>query len=112
MAIIAVKQPIKSPKQLGARKGQTGTEEYNYVLSVIFPSSMLHILPYHRLIRDLGGLTAEDFLKKVSVSFDVEDLTRPAEPSVPHTFCLYLAANGGVSRPKKARMMPLTPLRA
>ena len=77
-------------KQLGARKGQTGTEEYNYVLSVIFPSSMLHILPYHRLIRDLGGLTAEDFLKKVSVSFDVEDLTRPAEPSVPHTFCLYL----------------------
>ena len=43
-----------------------GTEEFNYFLSVLFPENELQIMDYNRLVRDLNGLTKEQFLEKVS----------------------------------------------
>ncbi|MDX2116130.1 MAG: DUF1015 family protein [Planctomycetota bacterium] len=44
----------------------TGDEEYNWFLSVLFPASRLTILPYHRLVKDLNGLSARTFLEKLA----------------------------------------------
>ena len=48
-----------------------GTEEFNFFLSVLFPSDVLHIFDYNRVVHDLNGLTEKEFLAKVGVSFDV-----------------------------------------
>jgi len=68
-----------------------GDEEYNYFMAVAFPASQLTILDYNRVIRDLNGLTSEQFLQALAKNFTVEkqgkDEYRPAEP---HEFSLYL----------------------
>ena len=63
---------LRVAEELAKRPGQTGKEEYNYVLSVIFPSNMLHILPYNRVVRDLGELSEEKFLEMVQENFLLE----------------------------------------
>ena len=51
--------------------GHTGDEEYNFFLAVMFPDDQLQILPYNRVVRDLNGLSQEQFLEAVRKSFDV-----------------------------------------
>ena len=53
-------------------KNHTGREDYNYFLSVLFPDDQLKIMDYNRVIKDLNGLTIEDFVKKVSEKFLIE----------------------------------------
>ena len=53
--------------------GHTGDEEYNFFLAVIFPDDQLQILPYNRVVRDLNGMTAGDFLATVKESFEVTE---------------------------------------
>jgi uncharacterized protein (DUF1015 family) len=68
-----------------------GDEEYNYFMAVCFQASQLTILDYNRVIRDLNGLSSEDFLKALSKNFIVEkkgaDIYKPARL---HEFSLYL----------------------
>ena len=68
-----------------------GDEEYNYFMAVCFQASQLTILDYKRVIRDLNGLSSEDFLKALSKNFVVEkkgaDIYKPARL---HEFSLYL----------------------
>jgi len=49
-----------------ANPEHTGKEEYNWFLAVLFPSASLRILPYHRVVRDLHGLTPEAFLGRLA----------------------------------------------
>ncbi len=49
-----------------------GSEEYNYFLSVLFPHDQLMIMDYNRTVKDLNGLTEEDFLQKVQEHFRLE----------------------------------------
>ncbi len=67
----------------------TGQEEYNWFLAVLFPASDLRILPYNRLVRDLGGRTADQFLEALA---GLGRLTLGAEsaPSGPGSFCAFL----------------------
>jgi uncharacterized protein (DUF1015 family) len=53
--------------------GHTGDEEYNFFLAVMFPDDQLQILPYNRVVRDLNGLSPEQFLEAVRKSFDVNE---------------------------------------
>ena len=53
--------------------GHTGDEEYNFFLAVMFPDDQLQILPYNRVVRDLNGLSLEQFLETVRKSFDVSE---------------------------------------
>jgi uncharacterized protein (DUF1015 family) len=55
----------------------TGNEDYNWFLSVLFPAGELKILPYHRIVADLNGLTPAAFLEKVRATFDVADSATP-----------------------------------
>jgi uncharacterized protein (DUF1015 family) len=72
----------------------TGSEEYNFFLSVNFPESQLTIIDYNRVIKDLNGNTAEEFLTKLSEKFDVENKgTDEYKPTALHNFSLYLNNN-------------------
>jgi len=51
----------------------TGEEEYNRFLAVIFPSDQMQILPYNRVVRDLHGMSAEDFLAALEAKFAVTE---------------------------------------
>lgn len=68
-----------------------GDEEYNYFMAVAFPASHLRIIDYNRVVRDLNGLTPEEFLDKLSANFEVKDMgCEVYHPSGLHNFSLYL----------------------
>lgn len=74
-----------------ADPNHTGKEEYNYLLAVCFPESHLKVMDYNRVVKDLNGLTDEEFLKKVGEKFVVEDKgTEIYRPAALHKFSLYL----------------------
>jgi uncharacterized protein (DUF1015 family) len=53
--------------------GETGDEEYNFFLAVIFPDDQVQILPYNRAVRDLNGLSTGEFLAALKKSFEVKE---------------------------------------
>lgn len=70
----------------------TGNEEYNYFLAVCFPDNQLTVIDYNRVVRDLNGLTDEQFLSALEKDFIVEKKgTDIYKPQHLHNFSLYLA---------------------
>ncbi|MBR2638858.1 MAG: DUF1015 domain-containing protein [Bacteroidaceae bacterium] len=68
-----------------------GNEEYNYFMAVCFPSSQLTIIDYNRVIKDLNGLSSDEFLKALEEDFDIEKKGPEIyRPSSLHNFALYL----------------------
>ena len=68
-----------------------GDEEYNYFMAVAFQASQLTILDYNRVLKDLNGLTSEQFLDAIRKNFTVEDKgTEIYKPARLHEFSLYL----------------------
>jgi len=77
-----------------ANPAHRGDEEYNYFLAVAFPASHLKIIDYNRVVKDLNGLTPEQFLDKIRENFDVEDMgTEIYKPKALHNFALYLGGH-------------------
>ena len=81
---------------VGAEKAQQnpnhkGDEEYNYFMAVCFPANQLTIIDYNRVVKDLNGLTPEEFLVAVGKNFVIEDKgTDIYKPNALHNFSLYL----------------------
>ena len=81
---------------VGAEKAKNnpnhkGDEEYNYFMAVAFPASHLKVIDYNRVVRDLNGLTEEEFLNKVRENFDVVEMGEDIyTPNKLHNFSLYL----------------------
>ena len=73
-----------------ANPKHTGDEEYNWFLTVLFPASQLKILAYNRVVQDLNGLAAADFLAKLSTDFELEATDNPV-PTNPGCCCVYVA---------------------
>lgn len=68
-----------------------GDEEYNYFLAVAFPASHLRIIDYNRVVRDLNGLSSDEFLGRIARDFIVDDMGKePYRPASLHNFSLYL----------------------
>lgn len=70
----------------------TGKEEYNYFLAVCFPDNQLNIIDYNRVLKDLNGLSTEQFLNALKENFIVEE--KGAEiykPNKLHNFSIYIA---------------------
>lgn len=68
-----------------------GDEEYNYFLAVAFPASHLKIIDYNRVVKDLNGLSEDQFLDKLRENFEVEDKgSEIYHPAHLHNFSLYL----------------------
>lgn len=71
-----------------------GDEEYNYFMAVCFPSSQLTIIDYNRVVKDLNGLSHEEFLAALSKNFVVEKKGKEIyKPVALHNFALYLGGN-------------------
>lgn len=69
----------------------TGNEEYNFFLAVHFPDNQLTIIDYNRVVKDLNGLTKEEFLEKLNKSFTVEKKgTDIYKPEKLHEFSMYI----------------------
>ncbi len=86
----AVKVGVKRRQE---NKNHTGNEEYNFFLSVIFPSKSLAILDYNRLLKDLNGYSPEDFLKIVEEK--IGSVTpccgcEPYKPTKKHNIGIYV----------------------
>ncbi len=58
-------------KRRAAAGNYDGTEEFNFFLSVLFPEDQLMIMPYNRVVKDLNGLSEEEYMAKVSEKFDI-----------------------------------------
>lgn len=67
----------------------TGKEEYNFFMSVIFPDSELAILPYNRVVKDLNGRSAEQFLDEISGRFEIA-VSNSKNPPHSTAFSMYL----------------------
>jgi uncharacterized protein (DUF1015 family) len=74
----------RAHRDLAARPGSHG-----FFLAVIFPHERLQIFDYNRVVRDLGGLSAEAFLERLRERFEVAPGTEK-KPDAPHRFGLYL----------------------
>ena len=69
-----------------------GDEEYNYFLAVCFPDNELTIIDYNRVVKDLNGLSDEEFLEKLNKNFIVEKIGKEIyTPAKLHNFSLYLS---------------------
>ena len=69
----------------------TGEEEYCYFLAVTFPESHLRIIDYNRVVKDLNGLSSEQFLAALDADFVVEKVGEDIyTPNALHNFSLYL----------------------
>lgn len=83
--------------RVGAEKradnaAHTGDEEYNYFMAVCFPETQLKIIDYNRVVKDLNGLTPEQFLSALEEDFTVSPYEGEGEchPSHLHNFSMYL----------------------
>lgn len=83
----AVKVGLKRRQE---KPDYTGEEEFNYFLSVLFPDEELKIMDYNRVVRDLNGYTAEEFIQKISENFRVEEAESPYRPEKKGCFGMYL----------------------
>lgn len=81
---------------VGAEKARNnpnhrGDEEYNYFMAVCFPDSQLTIIDYNRVVRDLNGLSPQQFLTKLEKNFLVEPTgSEIQKPKRLHNFSIYL----------------------
>lgn len=68
----------------------TGTESYNYFLSVIFPAHALKILDYNRVVCDLNGLSTETLVEKISAAYTATPSAEPVKPAAHGEVGMYL----------------------
>lgn len=87
-------------KRRAENPSHTGNEEYNFFLTVIFPSSQLRVWDYNRVVRDLHGLSKDTLLDKISEKFDVvecsDDMCNEQccyRPFKPTTYGMYVDGN-------------------
>ena len=73
-----------------ANPNHAGDEEYNYFLTVIFPDDQMYIMDYNRVVKDLNGLSDEEFMNKVAEKFEIEEQTSKYKPETKHTFGMYI----------------------
>ncbi len=95
--------------RVGAEKrtgnpAHTGDEEYNFFMAVAFPESQLTIIDYNRVVKDLNGLTAEEFLKALEEDFIVEKKGKEiCKPDHLHNFSMYLGGEWYSLEARKGR---------
>lgn len=78
-------------KRRAENPAYTGTEEFNYFLSVLFPADELSIMDYNRVVKDLNGYSKEEFMAKISECFDIKVVgTECYKPAKKGEFGMYL----------------------
>ena len=67
-----------------------GNEEFNYFLAVAFPDNQLEIMDYNRVVKDLNGLSREEFISRIEKSFVCRKMDKMFKPNRRHTFGMLL----------------------
>lgn len=93
-AAVGIKRRKENP-------GYTGEEGFNYFLTIAYPDSELEVLDYNRTVKDLNGLSKEEYLKKVGESFIVTKSNEPVKPKERHTFGMYIDKQWFLLEPKE-----------
>ncbi len=71
--------------------GQQKTTASNYFLTTLFPSNQLYIMDYNRVVKDLNGLSKENFLSAIEENFSINEIGKKAiAPNTLHQFGMYL----------------------
>lgn len=84
----AVKVGLKRRKE---NPNYSGEEGFNRFLSVLFPEDELYIMPYNRVVKDLNGLTKDEFFQKVeSAGFTIAEQNSQVSPDKKATFGMYI----------------------
>jgi uncharacterized protein (DUF1015 family) len=88
------------------------SDEFNYFMSVIFPDEDLFIMDYNRVVKDLNGNNAEEFMTKVKEKFEVEKSNgdSPYRPLEKHSFGMYLEGSWYSLKAKKGSFDPKDPV--
>ncbi|MBR2100368.1 MAG: DUF1015 domain-containing protein [Eubacterium sp.] len=73
-----------------ANPNYTGNEEFNFFLAVAFPDEELAIMDYNRVVKDLNGLSKEEYFEKINESFELSPLSSQTKPSERHTFAMFI----------------------
>jgi uncharacterized protein (DUF1015 family) len=84
-------------------RGRSGTSlgdgaDFSTVLAVAFPDDQVQILPYNRVVKDLGGLPPDDFLQAVGQRFDAD--AGPATPQRRGDIAMYFRGGWHTLRPR------------
>jgi uncharacterized protein (DUF1015 family) len=77
-------------KVRAALGGENSPEGADFFLTTLFPSNQLYIMDYNRVVKDLNGLTAADFINEISNKFDIEKIDAALSPAALHDFGMYL----------------------
>ena len=80
-------------KRKESNPNHTGEEEYNFFAAAIFPSAQLEILDYNRVVKDLNGLSEEQFLNKLEEIFEIKKSETPYSPNSKHNFGMYMGGS-------------------
>jgi len=96
--------------QKEANKAHRGDEFYNSFLIVSFPGDEVRIYDYNRAVKDLNGMGAEDFLKKLEDTFTITKATGAAKPTSAQTFGMYLGGQWYSLAFKQPQGAGLTPV--
>lgn len=84
-ALVGAEQKANNPNH-------TGEEAYNYFLAVHFPDDQLDIIDYNRTIKDLNGLSENEFISKIKERFEITNQSSEIlKPSKLHDFSMYLS---------------------
>lgn len=92
------------------KEDYTGEEEFNFFLSISYPDSELEVLDYNRTVKDLNGLSKEEFLSKVKENFEVIENNEQVKPKEKHTFGMYLENQWYLLKAKKDIFNPDDPV--
>ena len=94
--------------------------EYEYFMAVCFPENQLNIIDYNRVVKDLNGLTEEEFLEAIKEDFDVEAYPQPlpegkgdfsdVKPKALHNFSMYLGGKWYSLTAKEGRYNDADPI--
>ncbi|MEE0979760.1 MAG: DUF1015 domain-containing protein [Muribaculaceae bacterium] len=94
-----------------ANPNHRGDEEYNYFLAVAFPASHLKIIDYNRVVKDLNGLSPEQFIEKIKENFIVEEKGEEIySPAKLHNFSLYMGGRWYSLTAKEGRYNDADPI--
>lgn len=88
-----------------------GTEEYNYYMAVCFPAEQLTILDYNRVVKDLNGMSSDEFLSALKKNFYVASMGADNyKPKEMHEFSLYLDKHWYSLKAKEGTFDPNNPI--
>lgn len=92
------------------KENYTGEEEFNFFLSISYPDSELEVLDYNRTVKDLNGLSKEEFLEKVKENFEVIESSEQVKPAEKHTFGMYIDHQWYLLKAKEGIFNPEDPV--